>query len=98
MDLRSRIYEYINTELQGEKKEADTEEQFIYKARKKGFGRFKKAMWDLSPDILKAIGEELEAQFSFLFDKLNLSGTKDVVDRFVKPVDVPLEVPVSLRK
>ena len=96
--LRSRIYEYINTELQGEKKEADTEEQFIYKARKKGFGRFKKDMWDLSPDILKAIGEELEAQFSFLFDKLNLSGTKEVVERFVKPVDVPLEVPVSLRK
>ena len=97
-ELRSRIYAYLNTDLQGEKKEADTEEQFIYKTRKKGFGHFKKDMWDLSPDILKAIGEELEDQFSFLFHKLNLVGTRDVLDQFIKPVDVPLEVPVPLRK
>ena len=97
-DLQDRIYAYINTELQSEKKEGDTEEQFIYKARKKGFGRFKKDMWDFSPNILKSIGAELEDQFLFLFDKLNLSGTKDIVDRFVKPVDVPLDVPLSLRK
>ncbi len=97
-DLRDRIYTYINTELQSEKKEGDTEEQFIYKARKKGFGCFKKDMWDFSPNILRSIGAELEGQFSFLFDKLNLSGTRDIVDRFVKPVDVPLEIPLALRK
>jgi len=97
-DLRDRIYAYINTNLRSEKKEKDTEEQFIYKTRKKGFGIFKKDMWDLSPDILKSIGEELEDQFSFLFDKLNLAGTRDVVDRFVKPLDVPLEVPLPLRR
>jgi len=97
-DLRDRIYAYINTALRGEKKEKDTEEQFIYKTRKKGFGIFKKDMWDLPPDTLKSIGEELEAQFSFLFDKLNLAGTRDVVDRLVTPLNVPLEVPSSLEK
>lgn len=97
-DLQGRIYSYINTELQSEKKEGDTEEQFIYKTRKKGFGRFKKDMWDLPPGILKSIGTELEDKFSFLFDRLNLPGTKDIVDRFIKPVGVPLEVPLSLRK
>ena len=95
-DLRNRIYEYINTDLRGEKKETDTEEQFIYKTRKKGFGIFKKDMWDLPPDILKSISEELEAQFSFLFDKLNLRGTEAIINRFVTPLDVPLEAPTLL--
>ena len=96
-DLRDRIYGYINQKFRGEKKEADTEEQFIYKTRKKGFGTFKKDMWDLAPDVLEAIGTELEAQFTFLFDQLNVFGTKDVVERYLKPVDVPLEIPESLK-
>ncbi len=95
-DLKDRIYAYINTALKGEQKENDTDEQFIYKTRKKGFGRFKKDMWDLPPDILEAIGAELEGKLSFLFDRLNLSGTRDIMDRFVKPVDVPLEIPPPL--
>ncbi|MDO9514680.1 MAG: class II fructose-bisphosphate aldolase [Syntrophales bacterium] len=95
-DLKDRIYAYINTDLKGEQKENDTDEQFIYKTRKKGFGRFKKDMWDLPPDILEAIGAELEDKLSFLFDRLNLSGTRDIMDRFVKPVDVPLKIPPPL--
>ena len=95
--MRDRIYGYINRELRGEKKEADTEEQFIYKTRKKGFGVFKKDMWNLAPDVLEAIGTELEDQFTFLFDQLNVFGTKDVVERYLKPVDIPLEIPESLK-
>jgi len=97
-ELRDRIYAFINTDLKGEKKEKDTEEQFIYKSRKKGFGRFKKDMWDLPPNVLKSIGAELEEQLSFLFNKLNLSGTADIVDGLVVSADVPLEVPLSLIK
>jgi len=32
------MYEYMKTEFKSEWKEKDTEEQFIYKTRKKGFG------------------------------------------------------------
>jgi len=94
--LRNRIYEFINTELRGEKKAQDTEEQFIYKTRKKGFGRFKKDMWDLPPRLLGDIGGELENQFSFLFVQLNVLNTADTVANCVKLVDVPLAVPSSL--
>lgn len=96
-DLKRKVYDYINTDLRGEKKDKDTEEQFIYKTRKKGFGIFKKEMWDLPSSVLAAIGTELENQFAFLFNKLNVNNTTDIVERFVKPVDVPSEAPSVLR-
>ncbi|MBN2180105.1 MAG: class II fructose-bisphosphate aldolase [Deltaproteobacteria bacterium] len=97
-EVKNTIYDYINAELRGEKKEADTEEQFIYKTRKKGFGPFKEALWNLPPEILDKIGAELERKFAFLFDKLNVRKTKDLVDKYVKPVDVPLALPEILSK
>ncbi|MCX5834458.1 MAG: class II fructose-bisphosphate aldolase [Deltaproteobacteria bacterium] len=95
-DLRSRIYDYIRAELAGEKGLKDTDEQFIYKTRKKGFGLFKKDMWNLPPDVLKGIGKELEDKFYFLFEKLNVLNTSDAVRKFVQPVDVPVPTPPSL--
>ncbi|OPL16515.1 MAG: aldolase [delta proteobacterium MLS_D] len=94
--LKSRIYDYIRAELKGEKKENDTEEQFIYKTRKKGFGRFKKEFWYLDTPVLEAIGAELQDRFKLLFGKLEISGTKETVHQIVKPVDVPLSAPESL--
>ncbi len=96
-ELKGKIYNYIKTDLIGERKEKDTEEQFIYKTRKKGFGPFKKEMWSLPSEIRKAIGDELENKFSFLFNKLNVLNTKDVVVNYVKPVDVALKIPASLK-
>jgi len=95
-DLKDRIYAYISTDLKDEKKKNDSDKQFIYKTRKKGFGRFKEDMWNLPPDILDAIGAELEDKLSFLFDRLNLSETRDIMDSSVKPVDVPLKIPQPL--
>ena len=95
--LRDQIYQYIKTELVSEKKDTDTEEQFIYKTRKKGFGPFKKELWYLPKEALRAIGDELENQFSFLFGKLNVTNTTDLVNKYIKPVDVPLIVPEALR-
>jgi len=95
-ELRKKIYDYISTHFASERKEKDTEEQFIYKTRKKGFGPFKKELRDLPPDVLNAIGGELEDQFQFLFTKLNMSKTGDIVKKYVKPVDVPLKAPALL--
>ena len=96
-DLKEKIYEYMRTEFKSEWKEKDTEEQFIYKTRKKGFGHFKLEMWHLPADTLNKIGVELEKQFSFLFDKLKMTETQEIVEKYIKPVDVQLEIPVSLK-
>jgi len=53
-------------------------------------------MWNLPPDILIGIGKELEDKFYFLFQKLNVLKTDDIVRKFVRPVDVPVPAPPSL--
>jgi fructose/tagatose bisphosphate aldolase len=95
--LRDEIYEYIKAKMISEKKDTDTEEQFIYKTRKKGFGPFKKELWNLPKKALQAIGYELENQFSFLFEKLNVKNTSNIVTKYIKPADVPLKVPDAIR-
>jgi fructose/tagatose bisphosphate aldolase len=95
-DLRQRIYDYLQKELRDEKKEKDTEEQFIYKTRKKGFGPFKQELWNLPEETRKQISQELENQFAFLFRKLNVANTEAVVRRQIQIVDVPLQIPAAL--
>jgi hypothetical protein len=69
-----------------DRKAGETDEQFLYKTRKKAFGDFKKEMWDLPESNLNAIGAELEDRFSLLFEKLNVVDTKSLVKKYVKPV------------
>ncbi|OIP89925.1 MAG: aldolase [Syntrophaceae bacterium CG2_30_49_12] len=95
--LKDKIYHYLKTELAGERKEDDTEEQFIYKTHKKGFGPFKRELWHLPPDTLQSLGKELEDKLSFLFHKLNVVNTEDMIKRFVKPMDVTLKAPPALK-
>jgi len=95
-DLRSRIYDWLRTECAGDKKEGQTDEQFIYKTRKKGFGPFKKEVWGIPEDILSQINQALEEKFDFLFTKLNAKDTVETVRRCVKPVDVLTPPPQGL--
>jgi fructose/tagatose bisphosphate aldolase len=96
-DLKDKVYEYIKTQLKNEWKEKDTEEQFIYKTRKKGFGPFKQKMWDLPAQTRNKLGSELEKQFTFLFDKLKVTSTRKIVEDYIQPVDVQLELPAALK-
>lgn len=96
-DLRIKIYDYLKTAMKGERKETDTEEQFIYKTRKKGFGPFKLDLWHLSSDVRDGICAELEIQFNFLFDKLKVNNTKALLDKHIQPLDVLLEMPQALK-
>jgi fructose/tagatose bisphosphate aldolase len=96
-ELKEKIYGYLKKDLKEEWKEKDTEEQFIYKTRKKGCGHFKLEMWNLPATAVKKLGAELEKQFSFLFDKLKVNSTYEVVQKNVRPMDVHLELPAALK-
>ena len=96
--FREEVYTYIKTEFAKEHKEGQTEEQFIYSTRKKGFGAMKKKWWDLGEDIRKPIMAELEQKFGLLFDKLRVMNTAEMVNKTVKPLIIHKEVPESILK
>ena len=88
-DFKNEIYNWIKENLKDEWKEGQTEAQFIYKTRKKGFGPFKYQWWTLEKEYKDKIMEALYNKFEFLFNKLNVFNTKNLVDKYVKPVKVP---------
>ena len=94
--FREEVYTYIKTEFAKEKKEDQTEEQFIYSTRKKGFGTLKKKWWDLPEDVKGPIMKELEDKFGLLFDKLKVGNTLEIVRRTVKPIVVKKEIDPSV--
>ncbi len=91
-DFRKEIYEYIKENFKNEWKEGQTEQQFIYKTRKKGFGPFKYQWWTLDEEYKNKILEALYNKFEFLFGKLNVFNTKDLVEKYVNPVELPYGV------
>ncbi len=91
-DFKKEVYHFIKTEYAAEKKESETEDQFIYKTRKKGFGPLKQKWWNLPAGIRADIMKEIEAKFELLFDKLKVKNTLDLVNRSIKPVAVKKEV------
>jgi len=83
-ELRNRIYDWIKQNLAGERKEGQTEEQFIYKTRKKALGPFKREIINLPQDIRDAIVVSIEKKFDFLFKQLNVVNTKELTDKYIQ--------------
>jgi len=81
-ELLDRIYRDLSEKYINEKEPGDTEEQFLYRTRKKAFGLFREEMWNLPQESLAGIGQILEDRFSLLFQKLNVVDTVDLVNRF----------------
>lgn len=95
-DFREEVYNFIRTEYAKERKEGQTEEQFIYSTRKKGFGPLKKKWWDLPADVKESIMKELSNKFELLFNKLKVNNTMDIVNKTINPVIVKKEFNAEL--
>jgi len=81
-ELGQKIYAWLKVNAIDEKKETDTEEQFIYKTRKKALGPFKKEIMGLSKEIREAIAKEVEEKFDFLFQQLKVINNKELVLKY----------------
>jgi fructose/tagatose bisphosphate aldolase len=90
-DLKAEMYAWVRANATEERKPKDTEEQFIYKARKKAIGPFKKRMWGIAEEARRALGKSLEERFTFLMRQLKIDGTAAAVARFVQAPAVPID-------
>lgn len=95
-EFRNEVYAFIRQECAKEWKEGQTEEQFIYSTRKKGFGPLKKKWWDLPSSVKNPIMRELEDRFALLFEKLKVTNTVDIVKKTIKSVVVKKEISKGL--
>jgi fructose/tagatose bisphosphate aldolase len=86
--FKEELYAYLRDTCKDEMKAGQTDEQFIYKTRKKALGPFKRRFWDLPAEMRQKIGRVLEEKFEFLFRKLNVVKTKEAVHKTVKPVPI----------
>ena len=82
-DLKKRIYEWLKINVAGEAKKGQTEEQFLYKTRKKALGPFKKEIMRLPQQTRDAIAAEIETKFDFLFKQLNVGNKRNLVNKYI---------------
>jgi len=90
-ELKSQMYAWIREHALEERKPKDTDEQFIYKARKKALGPFKNQLWSLGDAERQAIGRALEERFTFLMRQLKIDDTAPAVARFVRAPELPID-------
>ncbi|MGH2401571.1 MAG: class II fructose-bisphosphate aldolase [Candidatus Limnocylindria bacterium] len=94
--LRDEMMAWCSANCADERKDGETEEQFLYRTRKKAIGPFKRQLWTLPTEASEQIAANLRARMSLLFDELNVRGTREHVERFVTPVAVPRPLPAVL--
>jgi fructose/tagatose bisphosphate aldolase len=75
-----KAYAHLKEARRNEWKEGQTEDQFLYKTRKKAFGALKQDWWNLGDNVDVEIGQALQNQFEFLFTKLNVGDTRQVTN------------------
>jgi fructose/tagatose bisphosphate aldolase len=95
-DLRAEMMAWCVANCAGERKDGETDEQFLYKTRKKALGPFKRQLWSLPDEAQERIGANLRSRFGILFDRLRIGGTRELVDRYIAPVQLPRSLPPAL--
>lgn len=84
-ELRQAALDYCNEHLSNERKAGQTDEQFFYNTRKKTLGPMKAQWWNLPAAVQTQIGQVLEDRFAFLFEKLQVANSRELVTRTVAP-------------
>jgi len=77
--LRGEMYTWIFDNLASEKKVAQTDEQFIYKIRKKALGPFEKKVLNLPKETRDIISVSIAESIGDMFDVLKVNNTQELI-------------------
>jgi fructose/tagatose bisphosphate aldolase len=94
-ELYAEIERFCFEDCADERKDGETDTQFVYKTRKKALGQFKRRLWEL--ETKDEIIASQQAKMAFLFDQLGIKGNREVVERFVSVPERHRPVPESLK-
>jgi fructose/tagatose bisphosphate aldolase len=97
-DLKQQAYGYIREKLADEWAKGDTEEQFIYKSRKKIWGPFKQQAWSLPEMTRAAIRAQLEEKLDFLYEQLGVIDSTTLIQKYIgTPARISKPQPAALK-
>ena len=82
VELKEKISNWLKKEAISEREPDESEEQFLYKTRKKALGPFKKEIWGISQKDRDKISGELENKFAVIFEKLGVGNTVDLINKY----------------
>ena len=93
--LLDEVEVWVHANAMDERKEGETEQQFVYKTRKKALGPLKRRLWELETkdEILATQAQKLE----LLYHELRVHDTRAVVDRFVRAPERHRALPDPLK-
>jgi fructose/tagatose bisphosphate aldolase len=94
-ELYAEIERFCFAECADERKDGETDTQFVYKTRKKALGTFKRRLWEL--ETKDQIIASQQAKMQFLFEQLAINGNRAVVERFVRTPERHRPLPQSLK-
>ena len=94
--LHREIEAWVFANCADERKPGQTDQQFVYTARKKAIGPFKRQLWELETkdEILAAQRRKI----SYLFTELRVNDSRRMVDEHIAPVEIHRPIPDALRE
>ncbi len=93
--LLDEVEVWVHANAADERREGETEQQFVYKTRKKALGPLKRRLWELETkdEILATQADKLE----LLYHELRVNGTRDLLERYVDAPERHRPVPEALK-
>ncbi len=82
-EMKEEIRQFCFDHCMDERKSGETDEQFVYKTRKKALGPFKKRLWEMDASAKKPILDAMEEKFEFLMQKLAVYDTRELLLQYI---------------
>jgi fructose/tagatose bisphosphate aldolase len=92
--LHEQVQAWCFANALDERKDDQTDQQFVYTTRKKALGPLKRELWDL--ETKDEILADQARKIGFLYQELGVVGSRAMVDRYVTPVAWHRPFPVVL--